>query len=558
MRARLGTSLLVLSSLIPLRSQGSPTARPKLTIVIVVDQMRADYLDRFGDLFGEGGFHLLMKGGARFTNSNYPYSSTLTGPGHSVILSGIPPSKSGIIGNDWYDRASGRTWYCAEDRAVHAVGADSTDPAGKMSPRNFKGETLADLLRNASPGSKVVGIALKDRGAILPAGKHPTGAYWFEYSTGRWITSSYYDSTLPNWVVEFDKHGAEKYLGKEWRKLLPEEAYVRQGPDSAAGEGILPGETSRVFPHRASDLADQPTGKGAPQFKRFESFVCTPYADDLTIEFAEAAIRGERLGRRGESDILSVSFSSPDYCGHTFGPDSHEIEDILLRLDRQLAGFFRFIDSTVGMKNVAIVLTADHGVAPLPEQTKAQGGLRLSAADMLLDMKVHMGQTYNYDEGNDNLIRSLIYGSVWLDTAGIAGHHFDAQKFERDLASFAERMPGVARCYLRDEILNSSFGVPGDSIIGKVRESYDPVRGADLMIVVKPYCIFGDKDPGIHGTPYWYDCHVPLIFYGPGFRAGSYGGRSSPLDIAPTLARVLSIAPPEGCEGRPLTECFVK
>ena len=558
MRNRItATLLLILTIILPLNAaEGSNP--PRLVLVVIIDQMRRDYLDRFDDLYGVGGFRLLEQKGARFANCSYPYSVTYTGPGHSAILSGIPPSKSGIIGNDWYSLRLSRTYYCAEDSTMTAVGIAPSSAAGKMSPANFNGNSVCDMLLQSSPQSKALGIALKDRGAILPAGKHPTGAFWFDVGSGRWISSSYYGRELPHWATEFNnKRMAEGLLGKDWRKFLADDAYIRQGPDSGPGEGALPGEKTSLFPHRVLDPAhsDDPVFRG--KCRRFEPLVCTPYGNDMTVAFAEAAITGERLGRRGVPDILSVSFSSPDWCGHLFGPQSQEMEDMMLRLDRQLAAFFSFVDSTVGLQNVDIVLTADHGVAPLPEQTAALGGIRMLAGDYLLDIKVHMGQKYGYNEGNDNIVRGILAGGLWVDTLGIAAHHFPVQEYMTEAARFTESLPGIARCSMRSEIEAMPPDI-GDSVLSRVKRSYNLERGAQIMVVQKPYCIFGDKDVAVHGSPYSYDCDVPLLFFGKDFRQGTYDANVTPLDIAPTLARVLRVMPPPGCEGMPLTECLGK
>lgn len=559
MFSRVFSIICTLSFFLIQSGSAGPPAVPKLTIVIIVDQMRDDYLSRFDDLYCTDGFHLLMQKGARYVNSSYPYSSTFTGPGHSVILSGIPPAISGIVGNDWYNSSLGRTFYCVEDSTVYATGINSENPSGKMSPHNFNGESFCDMLRLSSHASKAVGIALKDRGAILPVGKHPTGAFWFETKKGRWISSSYYDSILPQWVTVFNaRNSVQSYLGKEWHKLLPEDAYVRSGSDSAIAEGNLPGETTCIFPHHVYDPANPEAGLPRNKYKRFEPFVCTPYGNDLTVDFAEAAITGEHLGQREVPDLLSISFSSPDYCGHIFGPDSHEMEDMMVRLDRQLSGFFHFVDSTIGIENTLIVLTADHGVAPIPERTAARGGLRLSAADYLNDIKVRIGQMYNYNEGNDNLIRSFISGSIYIDSSGLSAHHIPMRQFERDIAQITNRLPGIAACYTREQLLDPSGEKSFDSIQVKVKCSFHVNNSGDIMVVQKPYCIFGDKDVAVHGSPYWYDCNVPLIFYGKMFKPGNYQTRCSPLDIAPTLAKIFSISPPAGCAGQPLTESFVK
>ncbi|HLX11799.1 MAG TPA: alkaline phosphatase family protein, partial [Bacteroidota bacterium] len=301
------------------------SAKPKLVVVIVIDQMRADYLTRFQDLYGEGGFKRLMNDGAYFTNCKYTYSETQTGPGHATILSGLPPRFSGIIANDWYVPSLGHTIYCVSDSSVRSVGTDPAGSGGRMSPRNFLGTSLADQLLSASPSSKCIGIALKDRAAILPVGKHPTAAYWFDEDNGIWVTSTYYRQALPTWVQVFNgRKLPEQSFGKVWAKLLPDSAYARQGKDDAAGEDDFPGQKKSVFPYTIRDLA------GDKSDQRFYAFVSSPFGLEHTAAFAETSIVAEQLGKRDATDLLSVSFSSTDWIGHTFGPDSYEIEDMYL------------------------------------------------------------------------------------------------------------------------------------------------------------------------------------------------------------------------------------
>ncbi|HTY57942.1 MAG TPA: alkaline phosphatase family protein, partial [Bacteroidota bacterium] len=448
------TFILVLSLILPCAARtASPHAEqgtPKLVIVIVVDQMRADYLVRFNDLFGNGGFNLFLNGGAYFTNCAYDYASTFTGPGHATILSGIPVRSSGIIGNEWFDRQKGRSVYCVEDSACESVGISPGLAAGRMSPRRFKGTTLGDQLMAHSPSSRVIGIAIKDRGAILLAGERPTGAFWFDPGSGSWITSSFYGRTLPAWAEQFNAAGIPaRFLGRRWTRLLPDSCYSRSSIDDAPGEGTLPGEDRPVFPHQVKDLETMPPG-GPPaggMSRRFDGLLPTPFGDELTVRFAEAAIEGERLGGRGVTDLLAVSFSAPDYCGHIFGPDSQEVEDILVRLDRSLAEFFGYVDRRIGLQNVMVVLTADHGVCPLPELREHRGAIRINPSDVLLDVKVRVGQRFGYNEGKDNLILALSNSYLYLDLKGVSAHGFSADAFECGVIDAALREPGIVRCY---------------------------------------------------------------------------------------------------------------
>lgn len=533
----------------------SDNHRPALVLVVVVDQMRADYLDRFADLYRDGGFRFLLHHGARFTQCNYRHIPTNTAPGHSIILSGIMPATNGIISNEWYSKELSRRYYCVEDSAVHTVGIPGSDPVGAMSPRNFHGMPFPDQLTAASPSSKVLGVAIKDRGAILLAGKHPTGAYWFDPASGQWITSSYYVQKLPLWVDELNSRKLpEMYLNAQWGHLLLPSAYERSSPDSAQGEGVLPGERYPVFPHTINDLAlpQFRNVPGASGSRRFDALLPTPFGNDLTISIAEAAIEGEKMGQRGVTDILAVSFSSPDYCGHLFGPSSHEIEDMYLRLDAQLASFFRFVDAKVGLRNVLIVLTADHGVCPLPEEMSSGTASRLDPKDVLVDIKVRIGQQFNYDEGQENIL--LAYSNDWfyLDLPKITAKGFDIGTFERAVGKAALAEHHIIDYFTRTDVLDAT--TRSNQTLSAVRNGFDPSRSGDVFAVVEPFSFTASGTTGTtHGSGYAYDTHVPLLLAGAGIRAGEYNQKCSPNDIAPTLATILGVQSLPDCAGSALT-----
>ncbi|MFI5251229.1 MAG: alkaline phosphatase family protein [Bacteroidota bacterium] len=540
---------------------GHPTAsaapkKPKLVLAIIIDQMRADYLWRFRDLFSAGGFNLLMNNGAVCTNSQYPYSSTLTACGHSAILSGITPGANGIIGNEWYDNSLRRSYYAVEDSTVRGVGIDPNRPEGKMSPRNFNGTTLGDELKRVSPSSKMIGIAIKDRAAILPSGIHPDGAYWFDAATGFWVTSTYYKNALPDWVNAFNnKRLPDSYLGKEWGKLLADSSYLRSGIDNAPGEGNLLGESSPVFPHKVYNESELPNQGSAPAGK-YDPILYTPYGNELTTQFAEAAIEGDSLGQRDATDILSVSFSSPDYCGHTFGPNSYEIEDIYVRLDRQLEGFFHVIDNRIGLENVIIVLTSDHGVCPLPEERNAKNAQRLSSGDYVATVKTIAGQRFDYNEGVDNFITAFSNNYFYIDTVKLNQKNIPRASFENVIVQIMMKDDHIAQCYTREQIEESlAKGSGDDSILSRIGKSFNSARSGYVAVVVTPYSFFGGGSTGTtHGTPYWYDRAVPLIFYGQSFPHTTFGGECSPLDIEPTLARILKAGAPDHCRGKVLEQ----
>jgi predicted AlkP superfamily pyrophosphatase or phosphodiesterase len=341
----------------PVPSAGQASARPKLVVGIVIDQMRYDYLYRYYDKYTANGFRRLMEGGFNARNNHYHYAATYTGPGHAAIYTGSAPALNGIVGNDFYDRNLGRMVYCAEDTTVSTLG--NMGAAGKMSPRNMLVTTIGDQLKLATDGrAKVVGIALKDRGAILPAGHAANGAFWFDSKDGNFISSTFYSKELPAWVQAFNARKLpEQFISQKWETILPLNQYTESTSDDQVYEATLPGEARPVFPH---EFAVQAGGS------KYEVLRSSPYGDQLTKEFALAAIRGENLGQNGVTDMLCVSFSSPDYIGHAFGTHAIETEDNYIRLDRQLADLFVQLDATVGKGQWLTFLSADHGAADVP------------------------------------------------------------------------------------------------------------------------------------------------------------------------------------------------
>ncbi|RYY18950.1 MAG: alkaline phosphatase family protein, partial [Chitinophagaceae bacterium] len=322
--------------------------RPKLVVGIVVDQMRWDYLYRYYDRYSAGGFKRMLTQGFSCENAFIPYTPTYTAAGHTCVYTGSIPAINGIIGNSWYRRDLKRAWYCAEDSTVISVG--STSSAGKMSPRNMWTTTITDELRLATNfNSKSIGIALKDRGAILPAGHSANAAYWFDNSSGGWITSTYYMNELPDWVKKInDKKLPDQYLQKNWNTIYPINTYKQSTEDNKSYEAILPGEDN-TFPHETASITTN----------KYETFRNTPYGNTFTFDLAKAAIDGEQLGQRGATDFLALSFSSTDYVGHAFGPNSIEVEDTYLRLDQELAAFYALLDAKLGKGQYLVFLTAD-------------------------------------------------------------------------------------------------------------------------------------------------------------------------------------------------------
>lgn len=511
-------------------------APPKLIVAIVVDQLRYDYLERFGEHFTTNGFRLFMDQGVTMLSAHYDYVPTVTGPGHATIFSGAPPMMHGIIGNDWFDRKTGKDINCVEDQAVDGVGA--TPGQGRASPKNFIGGNFADELRLRFQ-SKVVGISIKDRGAILPAGKKPAGAYWFHAKNGKFVTSSYYRENLPSWVQEFNnrKRPAD-FMGKTWERLLDEKHYLN--PDNAAWEDNLASEKKPVFPHKIATSKDG-----------FDNVLPTPFANQLLEEFAEAALEGENLGQGNKPDLFCVSFSSLDSVGHKFGPYSQEVQDTVLRLDRQLAQFFSVLDHKIGLTNLLMFLTSDHGVAPIPEFAKAEGldGHRLNETEFLNDLKEHLQDEFG--PGKYFISTKLFSGHLFLNHATLKKKRLKVDDVTSAVREFALASGKFQACFTREQLLNGQ--APGP--LGNwVLNGYNAERGGDLILLAKPYWVPGTGKGTTHGSSYSYDRHMPVMFYGSGFKPGSYATEFSITDIVPTLSVLLRMTEPAGCIGKPCAQ----
>ena len=513
-------------------------APPKLIVAILIDQMRYDYLERFQEQFTTNGFRLFLDRGVFMTFAHYNYLPTVTGPGHASFLSGATPMMHGIIANDWYDRKSGREVYCAEDQSVDGIGA--MPGKARMSPRNFVGNTFADELRLRYGSSKVVGVSMKDRGAVLPAGKKPKGAFWFHSSNGNFVTSTYYMRELPPWVKAFnERKRAASFVDQKWDRLLEEKYYLN--PDDHEGEGHMPEEKKPVFPHKI-----------APSKENYDNVISSPFGNQILSEFAEAAIAGEKLGEGPGPDLLSISFSSVDYVGHRFGPYSQEVQDVVLRLDRQLNSFFAYLNTRFGLENVMITLTADHAVAPTIEFAKDQG-LNAEGFDetaWIGDLKTRLNEEFG--AGRYIIASKVFSGNLYLDHAVMDRKKVRAEdvvSFIRETALVSGKYQAV---FSREQLLDGH--APGP--LGQLATyGYNAERGGDLVLLPKPYIVPGAGKTGTtHGSGYTYDTHVPILFYGSAFKPGRYAIPCGITDIVPTLCISLQMNEPSGSMGKPLLE----
>ncbi|MGH9837398.1 MAG: alkaline phosphatase family protein [Blastocatellia bacterium] len=520
----------------------SPAKKVRLVVGIVIDQFRADYLTRFEDQFGEGGFKRMLRDGANFTNAHYIHMPTYTACGHATFMSGATPAMNGIIGNEWWDRESAKRVTSVSDANVKLLGG--TEGASGMSPAKQIGSTLGDELKLASIGqSKVVGISFKDRSAILPAGKSPNGAYWYDAKTGNLVSSTWYFSDLPDWVKRFNREmRPDRWFGKRWERLLPESAYARSTADDVTFEKFAAGTK---FPYTITGGEEKP----GPKF--FTAFEYTPFANDYLVDFAKAAVEAEQLGADDVTDLLTVSFSANDLVGHFYGPYSQEVQDMTLRTDRTLAELFNYLDQKIGLESVVFALTADHGVAPVPEHVKQFGyGGRIEARTITEAVEKALSARF----GEEKWVLATLNGNVYLDDAAIERRKLDAEEVERVASQAVLKIAGVGDCFTRSRILSGRL--PRTMIARSVANGFHAARNGNLVVVPHPFYFISEGVTTTHGTPYGYDTHVPMIFFGAGVAAGAYHVACSPADIAPTLAALLRVEAPSNSIGKILTEAF--
>lgn len=528
------------------RTANLTAAKPvKLVVGIVIDQFRFDYLQRFEDQFAEGGFKRLLKSGAVFTNANYIHTPTYTACGHGTFMTGAPPAMTGIIGNEWYDRDLGKiTTSVADDKGQFKT-LGGKEGARAAAPHKLLGTTLGDEMRLATQGqAKVIGLSYKDRSAILPAGKRPNGAYWFDPNTGTFVSSTYYFNEQPEWVRKFNQEQhCNKYFGKKWERLLPDTAYQRSAPDDAAYERKA--RYGNTFPYTINGGEDKP---GARYYAQFDA---SPFANEHLAALAKAAIENEALGADDITDLLTVSFSANDLVGHAYGPYSQEVQDMTLRTDRILAEFFNYLDKKIGLQNVVIALTADHGVAPVPEQVQGLGyGGRLENKAVQDAVQLALSQRF----GEDKWVLNFGNGNVYLNEAAIESHKLNTAEAEAVAQTAILKLPGINECLTRTQLMQGN--IPATWIGKSVANGFYPQRNGNLVVVPQPFYFFGEASLTTHGTPYSYDTHVPVIFYGAGIAPGHYASVSSPADIAPTLATLLKVQPPSNSIGRVLSEAL--
>lgn len=515
------------------------TERPKLVVGIVVDQMRYDYLTRFESKYGEGGFKRMMREGFNCKNNHFNYIPTYTGPGHASVYTGTTPKYHGVIGNNWYDKSLKEMVYCAGDDSVEPLGTE--DKAGKMSPHRMLTTSFADENRLFTQGQgKTIGIAIKDRGAILPAGHTANAAYWFHgQDEGAWISSSFYMETLPKWVTDFNSsETAESYL-KVWNTFYDITTYTESGPDENNFEGGFKGKAKATFPYDLAALSKENRG--------FDILKATPYGNDLTTDFAMAAVKAEELGQDEITDILTISYSSPDYVGHNFGVNSKEVQDTYIRLDKDLERFFYFLDETVGKGEYTVFLTSDHGAVDVPSYLQSMNipSGYLNNKDRKEKFQEFLSTTY----GTDDIVENISNEQIFLNHEKIKALGLSLADVQNAIAKEQLNYNDVAKVYTAHTMNTTDFTRGVEELL---QNGFNQKRSGDVILVNDIGFISYGKTGSTHGSGLNYDTHVPLLFFGKGIKQGETVRKTVIPDIAPTISALLGISFPNGSTGMPL------
>lgn len=541
---KLFLAVLALGLLVGHAGAQKPVERPKLVVGLMVDQMRWDYLYRFYERYGEGGFKRLLNEGFSCENTYIPYVPTYTAIGHSTVYTGSVPAIHGIAGNDFIIQQTGQRMYCTQDDNVNGVG--TTSDAGKQSPRNLLVSTITDQLKLATNfRSKVIGIAIKDRGGILPAGHFADAAYWFEGGSGDWVSSTFYMQELPAWVKQFNAQKlAEKYLQQDWNTLYPIDTYVQSIEDDNNYEATFRGEDAPVFPKKLGALVKD-NGLGLIR--------TTPFGNTFTLDLAKAAISHEQLGHNPENvtDFLCVSLSSTDYVGHQFSVNAIEIEDTYLRLDKELEAFFAYLDDQVGAGEYTVFLTADHGAShnPLFFMDKRGNAGYFDERNALSGLNDLLEKEF----GQEKIVRSLMNYQVHLDYETIRANDLDEDDIKDQAIKFLRTLEGVA--FVTDMEKAGASSIP-ERIRERIVNGYNPKRSGCIQIILEPQWYSGSpRSRGTtHGTWASYDAHIPFLMMGWGIKHGTTNRETHMTDIAPTIAALLHIEEPNGNIGQPVQE----
>lgn len=522
---------------------------PKLIVGIVVDQMCYDYLYRFSSKFSDGGFKRLMNNGTNCRNTHYNYVPTYTGPGHASIYTGTTPNNHGIVANDWIDRKKSANLNCVQDDQAKTVGSLSN--GGKCSPHLLKTPTVTDQLKMTFPNAKVISMSIKDRGAILPGGHLSDGTYWYDYSTGHFITSSFYKAALPNWVNEFNAQNyVNKVMQESWETLLPIDQYTESQPDDSPYEQRLGGKTSATFPYDLKEMTKV--------LSPFELFTVTPFSNTYLADFAIRSITAENLGDDNQTDMLLVSFSTPDIAGHAFGPYSVEIQDIYLRLDIEIERLLNELDKEIGKRDYVFFVTADHAVVPVPQHLvdqKLPGGY-FYLADRLNSLKQLVIQKFGSDLiiGEDNL-------NIYINRSKVDSLALDLRTIQLFIADHIRNWEGVKAVFTADELVSFSTDHEWKEMIQK---GYDFNRSGDVIFMLESGYLAKSvetetsKRGTSHGSAFNYDTQVPLLWYGKRIKKQSIHRRVQITDIAATLIQMMYLQRNGSMTGQPIIELLQK
>ncbi|MFN8341999.1 MAG: alkaline phosphatase PafA [Cyclobacteriaceae bacterium] len=520
---------------------------PRLVVGIVVDQMRQEYLYRYAPKFGKGGFNRLTGDGFMLTNAHYNYVPTFTGPGHASVYTGTTPAIHGIIGNDWYDKVSRTMVNCVGDERQKPVGSPNGN--GDVSPWRMLSTTITDELEIATQRrAKVVGISMKDRGAVLPAGHTPDGAYWYDGGTGNFITSTYYKQGTPEWLDIFNNRKlADQYLNQEWKTLLPIDQYKESGIDDSQYEVKLKGKEKPTFPYNLKELRKQ-NGE-------LDMINYVPFGDDLLTELAKTVVEAETMGKDEWTDFLSISYSTPDIIGHSMGPNSIEVEDTYLRLDKNIEDLLTTLDQRVGAGQYVVFLTADHAVADIAQGLKdwniPGGNFKIAA------LETELGDFLQKYFPGKKVIEKIYNQQIFLNPELFDGDPkssgIDFVIATELITNFLLAHDGIAQVYTRALLRQGAYDEKG--VKGMIIRGYNAKRSGDIAFELEPGWVNSAGTLGTtHGSSYAYDTHVPMVFYGTGIRKGSSDLYHPITDIAPTLSVLLRIKFPNGCTGQPISE----
>lgn len=516
-----------------------PQDNPKLIVGIVVDQMRYDYLTRFKSHYSSDGFNRLTNEGSNFTYAHYNYVPTYTGPGHSSVYTGTTPFYHGIIGNAWYDRKQKKMVNCTEDESVKTVGSD--DDEGQSSPKRLLATTITDQLKLATNGkSKVIGISIKDRAAIFPSGHAADAAYWYDHKNGNFITSTFYMNDLPDWVKDFnEKKLPDYYLSKEWDLSLPVSEYIESTKDNVPFEHDVFNEGKTSFPHKFDKIDEK---------EKYEYLPATPFGNQILIELAKAVLKNENLGKNTVTDFLTISFSSTDYVGHSYGPNSVEVEDTYIKLDKQLAELLKALDNQVGKGNYIVFLTADHAAQINVDFLKNK---KIPAGNSFTkQIKDSLKSFVKLEYNNEDIIENISNSQIFLNYEEMKNLGLQRVKIEKNIKEFLRiSFPQISFVLIRDD-LEKMIAERNSNYL--VLNGFNFQRSGDIIFEYQPNHLPYSGAGTSHGSRFNYDTHIPIIFYGWNIPKQTINDPVFIVDIAPTIADLLHITEPNACIGIPL------